>query len=250
VPEFPPITDEAMRALPRWARVAFAAKCGRRVQPLLRQFGANPHPDVLQAFDQAITLAEQSAAQAGPAPGLEEALRQAATYAPTMAGLAQMRQPGSAPTPVPTSDIIDYAVAATARAAATCAHEAGAGNDAASAVAALESYHWAVHAALTAGVRGTDVVLRYDFWFLRDASDPAAFTDGTPVPPESFALEKELATYRRALPGLLESEGKFALVQGNQVVGAWESYEDALRVGFERYGLSPFLIKKIQANAD
>jgi hypothetical protein len=43
----------------------------------------------------------------------------------------------------------------------------------------------------------------------------------------------------------LAEEGKFVVVSGDQVVGAYTSYEDALKVGYEKFGLKPFLVKKI-----
>jgi hypothetical protein len=74
LPDMPEVSEEELRKLPRWARVAFAARCGRRAQPLLRRFWQNPHPPLLAAFDRAVELAERSAAQAGPAEGLPQAL--------------------------------------------------------------------------------------------------------------------------------------------------------------------------------
>jgi hypothetical protein len=60
-------------------------------------------------------------------------------------------------------------------------------------------------------------------------------------------LETELATYKKALPDLLVDEGKFALVKGADVVGVFGTYEDALKEGYEKFGLDPFLVKQIQA---
>ncbi len=60
-------------------------------------------------------------------------------------------------------------------------------------------------------------------------------------------LEKELETYRRELPNLLGSEGKFVVIDGEQIIGTFSSYEDALKIGYEKCGLKPFLVKKIQA---
>jgi hypothetical protein len=60
-----------------------------------------------------------------------------------------------------------------------------------------------------------------------------------------MALEKELESFQRELPNLLAEEGKFVVVSGDQVVGAYTSYEDALKVGYEKFGLKPFLVKKI-----
>ncbi len=61
-----------------------------------------------------------------------------------------------------------------------------------------------------------------------------------------MALEKELETYARKLPELKEHEGKFALVHGD-VVDVFASYEDAIKEGYGRFGLEPFLVKQIQS---
>jgi len=62
-----------------------------------------------------------------------------------------------------------------------------------------------------------------------------------------MALEKELETFKRELPNLLAEEGKFVVISGDHVAGIYASYEDALKVGYEKCGLKPFLVKKIQA---
>lgn len=62
-----------------------------------------------------------------------------------------------------------------------------------------------------------------------------------------MALEKELETFKRELPNLLAEEGKFVVISGDQVAGIYVSYEDALKVAYEKCGLTPFLVKKIQA---
>jgi hypothetical protein len=59
-------------------------------------------------------------------------------------------------------------------------------------------------------------------------------------------LARELETYRRKLPSLGSQEGKFALVIGDEL-SVYESYADALKTGYERAGLTPFLVKKISA---
>jgi len=62
-----------------------------------------------------------------------------------------------------------------------------------------------------------------------------------------MALEKELETFKRELPNLLPMEGRFAVICGDKITGVYVSYEDALKVGYEKCGLNPFLVKKIQA---
>jgi len=59
------------------------------------------------------------------------------------------------------------------------------------------------------------------------------------------ALDVELARFRDELPNLLKDEGKFALVKGDQPIETFETYEDALKIGYERFRLEAFLVKQI-----
>jgi hypothetical protein len=62
-----------------------------------------------------------------------------------------------------------------------------------------------------------------------------------------MALEREIETYRNRLPELKgENEGRFVLIKEDQVVDIFTSYEDALKAGYEKFGLDPFLVKKIE----
>jgi len=62
-----------------------------------------------------------------------------------------------------------------------------------------------------------------------------------------MALEKELQTYKDNLSTLDADEGKFVLIQGEDIVGIYTAYEDALKAGYEKFGVNtPFLVKKIQ----
>jgi hypothetical protein len=248
---FEPITEESLRQLPRWARVAFAAKCGRRVQPLLRQFWQHPHPELLQAFERAITLAEESAAQGRPIDSLEQAVKAAENFAPAMAGIAACRAPGSGPARVPPANIVCFAVAETAVAAGQAAQAAARCDDDGSAQAAWQAFGWAVDAAQGVHVAGLDRVLEADARWLQQTAAKGQITDDTPVGPDDFALVKELRAFRRELPRLLEQEeGRFALVHEDQLAGVFDTYEDALQVGYEKYQLRPFLVKQIRAGVD
>jgi hypothetical protein len=62
-----------------------------------------------------------------------------------------------------------------------------------------------------------------------------------------MALEKELETYKHELSNLLSNAGKYVLIQGDEVAGTWETYQDALQEGYRLFGLEPFLVKQIQA---
>lgn len=62
----------------------------------------------------------------------------------------------------------------------------------------------------------------------------------------TVALETELSTYRSKLPELHDQQGKFALIHGNDLVGTFAAYEDALAEGYKQFGLKPFLVQKIE----
>ncbi len=61
-----------------------------------------------------------------------------------------------------------------------------------------------------------------------------------------MSLERELETYKAKLPTLNDEEGKFALVFG-EAMEIFPSYDEAIGEGYSRYGLKPFLVKRIQA---
>ena len=61
-----------------------------------------------------------------------------------------------------------------------------------------------------------------------------------------MALETELATYKSRLHEWKEHEGKFVLIHGTDVVEFFSSYEDAIKVGYDKFKLEPFLVKQIQ----
>jgi len=58
-------------------------------------------------------------------------------------------------------------------------------------------------------------------------------------------LEKELETYSRKLPELKEHEGKFVLIQGDSIVDFFSTYEDAIKAGYQKFKLEPFLVKQV-----
>lgn len=61
-----------------------------------------------------------------------------------------------------------------------------------------------------------------------------------------MTLTKDIETYERELPNLLNDDGKFVLIEGDAVAGVYDTYEDALKAGYEKLGLNPFLVKQIQ----
>jgi hypothetical protein len=71
-----------------------------------------------------------------------------------------------------------------------------------------------------------------------------------PSPPTNDpALEREFAAYLRELPRLLAEghAGRYALLKGDEVLSAWDTQRDVLQAGYERFGLEPFTVKKIDA---
>lgn len=65
--------------------------------------------------------------------------------------------------------------------------------------------------------------------------------------PEQAPLAVEYATYLKKLPILAHEEGKFALLHHSDLAGVFETYQDALAAGYQKFGLKPFLVKQIAA---
>jgi hypothetical protein len=65
---------------------------------------------------------------------------------------------------------------------------------------------------------------------------------------EGGILESESDTYNRLLPELLASEGKFAVIAGDKLIGVFDTRGDALTCGYAVVGLTtPFLVQQIWA---
>ena len=68
------------------------------------------------------------------------------------------------------------------------------------------------------------------------------------VSPEQWERAlRDLATYRRELPRLLQEgqAGRYALIKNDQVVSVWDTVGDALQAAVERFGLEPVATYKI-----
>lgn len=63
----------------------------------------------------------------------------------------------------------------------------------------------------------------------------------------SDVLKMELETFKKLLPQLAADQGKHALIHEDKLVGVYESYADALKIGYEKFGVHPFLVKRISA---
>jgi hypothetical protein len=61
-------------------------------------------------------------------------------------------------------------------------------------------------------------------------------------------LAEERATYFDRLPELVrEHEGRFVLIKGHNVVGVFSDHSTALREGYRRFGIVPFLVRQVAA---
>ena len=165
--------------LPHLARVAFAARCARRVQTLLGQFAPDISEEFLATVDQAIMLAERSGSDGRPRAGLAAAVEEAERRARGALGAGQPPASGNGCAAVPLCAPVRRAVAYAA-AAAACAALEGSARAACKAVAYAEE---AVHAANAAHVRAA---MAGDFERLREAARREGWKDEEPVSPEFF----------------------------------------------------------------
>ena len=59
-------------------------------------------------------------------------------------------------------------------------------------------------------------------------------------------LASELETYEAERERLLgESSGKYVLIRGEEIVGAYDTEADAVAEGYRRFGNVPFLVKLV-----
>jgi hypothetical protein len=71
----------------------------------------------------------------------------------------------------------------------------------------------------------------------------------TGPPKAQDLLATELAAYQRELPRLLAEgeEGRWVLVQGDELVSVWDTFSDAIQAGYDRFGQTPFLVQQVLA---
>lgn len=164
------LRDE-LKAIPRWARVAFAARCARRVEPLLRVAWPDVRSDHVAAVARAIDYAEKSAARAEADSELARGLALSADIVAERAA--------SNTEAVARGGAYDVAHAATnAVGAVAYLKEAVSG-----------AYYAAVDAAsaLAKIVGEDDTAIRADLEQLRKTARKARWTSETAVPPTFFA---------------------------------------------------------------
>ncbi len=71
----------------------------------------------------------------------------------------------------------------------------------------------------------------------------------TEFPEQLNAMRAEMEAYYRALPRLLEDGegGRYAVVKGDTVYGAWDTYRDARQRGGELFGMEQFMVQVVDA---
>jgi len=68
--------------------------------------------------------------------------------------------------------------------------------------------------------------------------------------PESLKpLEREVCTYYRELPRLIEEghEGRYALIRDDELLSIWDTLDEAATAGHDRFGFERFMTQKIRS---
>ena len=64
-------------------------------------------------------------------------------------------------------------------------------------------------------------------------------------------LKTAIETYEKNRPSLMASAGRYVVIQGSNILGIWDTYEDALKSGYEKCGIDGrFLVTQIQGPLD
>jgi hypothetical protein len=66
---------------------------------------------------------------------------------------------------------------------------------------------------------------------------------------DELGLEIECATFRRLLPSLQFAIGWFVLIQDGHLIGLFQSMVGATDVGYRCFGITLFLVRKIEPAA-
>ncbi|HVK17520.1 MAG TPA: hypothetical protein VM533_11280 [Fimbriiglobus sp.] len=165
-------TQEEIAKLPRWARVAFAARCARRVMPLFMHFWPNAPEEHIKEVADDVEAAEQYARKAAPAIDFNDAV---------VAALAARM------TKFPLAAVVARAAARAIQSAKDGHVDDNAREAAEAADAAAEAADAAAEAADAARILGgIRPIIRRDFDHLARLAQWQHWTDDTPVPPEVF----------------------------------------------------------------
>jgi len=190
-------TEEEIAQLPRWARVAFAARCARRVLPLFQKYWPTAPEEHVRAVRSAVEFAESAAARGDDAVTVDSILAaEAADAAGTTARAAN-----------------------AARAAAYAADTSA------------DDPHYVVASATRAAAASGEIrPIRKDFQRILSLSRRNQWMDDRPVPPNVFGLiedgskdrQEENSAKALILEILCESDTDPKGI-GDAVVKLWEA---------------------------
>lgn len=174
-----PTREEELRIVPRWARMAFAARCARRVQPIFMHDWPDAPEEHVKAVDTAITLSERR-----PAAGSNFVDSVVVAGADKAASAARAWDTYAA-------NAADAAAAARRTPRAGCAADAAHAAADNSTIDALNSAIDAVTSTFRPYANDKPraaaiAAMRRDFDLLKAAAEAEHWTDDTPVPPEFF----------------------------------------------------------------
>jgi hypothetical protein len=168
--------------LPRWARVAFYARCARHVRPLWDEAWPDAPPGHAEAVDNAIRLAELSAAGGAPVGDLKTAHLEAvcAAGAALVTQLGVKREDGVVDPPARDPELASLVANAAAHATEFLHSPTAQG-----------SYGYAKGAVAIVGREDLMDRMQEDFRRLRRAVRVGGWTDRTSVPPDAFDPDYE-----------------------------------------------------------
>jgi predicted ATPase len=169
------ISPTALASLPRWARVAFAARSAHRVERLLAEVAPQASQEELEFIARAIQLAEESASTAKTMPGTAEA-------APKALALLDQSWTELMNGKVTDSSLSNLFRGFISSAAGFAANAAVTDNTS----LAVDAYLMAVRAAYLLSTTTLFESMLRDFHYLEVKSKKENWTDNTPVPPSTI----------------------------------------------------------------
>jgi hypothetical protein len=68
-----------------------------------------------------------------------------------------------------------------------------------------------------------------------------------PDSPPDRVLAREVATYKREVARLIAegNEGRFVLIKGDDTIGLWDSFWEAVDAGRKQFGMVPFAVHQV-----
>jgi predicted ATPase len=171
------ITESEMAKLPGWARVAFAARCARRVQRLLAEVSPTAPSGELSVIERLIAQTEQSATAGRRLEDTNQAETLASGWENSQ--VAATKTLATGPHPETLSNLLRSAVGKAAVSAARSAVDVNAHG-------AYEAYGYATQAAFAVSSQTILELMRRDFVHLETMAKKESWTDQTAVAPTAF----------------------------------------------------------------